>query len=154
MSRVVKAGMLLLLASVCLMVYQCVRTDNGEFKSWVLGLDRKYYIKDCIVKLNFLWDPNTDRLARQRVLLGIEAPIFQAVVSRELPHFSGGTTRAQDYYVFYFEDRCESRRELVQKLVEEKLVPSIPDFPRYEIEHEGIEPGFDGVTPMGRWLDY
>lgn len=131
-----------------------MRTTDGDFKRWIFGSERKYYLKDCIVKLNFLWDPNTDRSVRRRVLLGIEEPIFQAVVSRELPHFSGGTTRAQDYYVFYFEDQCESRRELVQKLVEEKLLSNIPDFPRYEIEDEGIEPGFDGATPVGRWLDY
>ena len=83
----------------------------------------------------------------------MRTPITRAMTSGEFPYFSTGTTRAKDHYVFYFMDRCEDRLEYVTKLVEEKVLPQIPDFPKYEIEHEGIEPGFDGATPSCCWLD-
>lgn len=115
---------------------------------------RKYRLKDCMVKLNFLGDSEKDRELQAKVLDEIHPPILEAMSSDEYPYFSGGTTSANKYYIFYFVNQCEKRREYVQKLVEEKLLPYFREFPEYEIQHEGIEPGFDGVTPMGRWLDY
>ncbi len=115
---------------------------------------RKYRLKDCMVKLNFLGDSEKDRELQAKVLEEIHSPILEAMMSDEYPYFSGHTTSAQKYYVFYFMHQCEKRREYIQKLVEEKLLPYFREFPEYEIQHEGIEPGFDGTTPMGHWLDY
>lgn len=115
---------------------------------------RKYRLKDCMVKLNFLGDSEKDRELQAKVLEEIHPPILEAMASDEYPYFSGGTKAAGKYYIFYFWSQCEKRREYIQKLVEEKLLPYFREFPEYEIQHEGIEPGFDGVTPMGLWLDY
>ena len=152
MSATIKAGLLLLLASIVLLGCKEVRANDDEFMK-AFGLERKYYLKDCMVKLNFLWDSDTHPAVVEGVFQGIRTPISRAMVSGEFPYFSGHRTRSSDYYVFYFMDRCEDRVEYVRKLVEEKFLPNIPDFPRYEVEHEGIEPGFDGATPSCCWLD-
>ena len=152
MSGTIKAALLLLLSSVILMACKDVRANDEEFTK-ALGLERKYYLKDCMVKLNFLWDPDTHRAVIESVIQEIEVPISRAMVSGEFPYFSGHRTHSRDYYVFYFMDRCEDREEYLRKLVEAKFLPHIPEFPRYEIEHEGIEPGFDGATPSCCWLE-
>ena len=152
MSGTIKAALLLLFSSVILMSCKDVHANDEKFMK-ALGLERKYYLRDCIVKLNFLWNSETDQSTRRNVLQEMRAPIAKEMVSGEFPYFSAGTTRAKNHYVFYFMDRCEDREEYVRKLVEEKFVPNIPDFPRYEIEHEGIVPGFDGATPSCCWLD-
>ena len=152
MSGPIKVGLLLLLSSIILVGCKDVYANDDEFMK-VLGLERKYYLRDCMVKLNFLWNLHTDRYVREDVVRDMQIPISKAMVSGEFPYFSGGTRRGETYYVFYFFDQCENRQEHVQRLVEEKFLPNIPDFPAYEIEHEGIEPGFDGVTPSCCWLD-
>lgn len=152
MTAIIKAGLLILFSSVILMACKELRANDEFMKE--LGLERKYYLKDCMVKLKFLWGPDVGHAAMAAVFQEIEIPILRAMGSGEFPYFSGHRTRSTDYYVFYFMDRCEDRKEYVRTLVEEKFLPNIPDFPRYEIEHEGIEPGFDGVTPSCCWLDH
>ena len=152
-SRITKAGLLLLFSIVALAGCKDAHAGDGKLMER-LGIEKKYYLKDCLVKLNFLWDPKTDRLTRESVFHKMRAPIMEAISSQEFPYFSGHATRTKDYYVFYFVDRCENRLELVQKLVKKKFLPNIPNFPEYEIEYEGIEPGFDGTTPFCCWLDY
>ena len=154
MSRILNARLLLLFFVLILEGCNDVHPSDEEFMKGLLDLEKKYYLKECLVKLNFLWSSEMDESARENVLHKIRGPIMEATLSGEFPYFSGHTTYEMKYYVFYFMDRCENRREYVQRLVEEKFLPVIPDFPRYEIEHEGIKPGFDGVTPTCCWLDY
>jgi len=116
------------------------------------GIEKKYYLKDCVVKLNLQWSPATTALVQERVLYAIDVQLSKAIVSGEFPLFLDGTTWERKFYVFYYVDQCEHRRQLLQAMVEQYLVPHIPEFPDYHIEDEGIEPGFDGVTPYCCWL--
>ena len=119
----------------------------------VLGIEKKYYLKDCMVKLNLEWPPATTALVLERVGQAIDVQIRKAIVSGEFPFFSNHAPWNLKYYVFYYIDQCEHRRQLVQALVEKYLVPHIPEFPEYQIEDQDLQPGFDGVTPQCCWLD-
>ena len=147
-----RGGLLVLLSIVLAGSSHAQRSFEEAF-----GIEKKYYVKDCVVKLNLQWPPATTELVRERVGYAIDVQISKALVSAvagEFPLFSGGTTWERKYYVFYYADQCEHRRQLLQALVEKYLVPSIPEFPDYHIEDEGIEPGFDGAgPPQGWWLD-
>ena len=119
----------------------------------VLGIEKKYYLKDCMVKLNFRWSPAMTAFDQQRVMEATDVPILKASVSGEFSYFSTSTTWERKYIVFYFFDQCEHRRQFVQTFVEKYLVPNIPNFPDYQIEDQGLEPGFDGSRPQCCWLD-
>ena len=120
----------------------------------VLGIEKKYYLKDCMVKLNLEWPPATTALVLERVGNAIDFQIRNAIVSGEFPLISSDAPWNLKYYVFYYVDQCEHRRQLVEALVEKYLVPHFPEFPEYHIEDEGIEPGYDGVgPPQCCWLD-
>ena len=129
-----------------------LHADGDDFMK-AFGLERKYYLRDCMVKLNFLWDSSVDQSIKWRIIEDMDLPTKKAQMSGDFPIFAGHTTRELKYEMFYFMDQCENRREYVQQMVEEYFLPNIPDFPEYDIEHEGIEPGFDGVTPSCCWLD-
>ena len=118
-----------------------------------LGIEKKYYLKDCMVKLNLEWPPATTSSVLERVGNAIDFQIRNAIVSGEFPLISSDAPWNLKYYVFYYVDQCEHRRQLVEALVEKYLVPHIPEFPEYHIEDEGLEPGFDGVMPQCCWLD-
>ena len=113
----------------------------------VFGHEKKYYAKDCMVMLNFRWPPAMTAFDQQRVMEAMDVPILKASVSGEFPLSLGHTTRERKYYVFYYLDKCEHRRQFVQTLVEKYLVPNIPNFPDYQIEDQGLQPGFDGSGP-------
>lgn len=148
------SGVVLVVLSLVFVSYIKEPTITTYALKNLLGIQKQYYLKDCMVKLNFQWPPTTTALVRERFGQAINSQITKALESGEFPLFSGGTTGAVKYYVFYYADRCEQRRQLVQALVEKYLVPYIPEFPEYHIEDEGIEPGFDGVMPSGEfWLD-
>lgn len=153
MSRSTKIQPLLLSFLMVLVGCDDGHVSDVEFMRTLIS-EKKYYLKDCLVKLNFLWEPEVDQPTRDRVLREMLPLFMKEMVAGEFPYFSGYTTGALEYYVFYYYDKCENRQEYVQRLVEEKFLPNIPDFPQYEIVHEGIMPGFGGVTPKGHWLDY
>ena len=119
----------------------------------VLDSEKKYYLKDCMVKLNLEWPPATTSSVLERIGQAIDVQIRNAIVSGEFPLFSDHAPWNREYYVFYYIEQCEHRRQLVETLVEKYLVLHIPEFPEYHIEDEDIEPGFDGVTPQGWWLE-
>ena len=140
-----------------LLVFLCIALASSSqaqrsFEE-MLGIEKKYYLKDCMVKLNLEWPSATPAPILERVGHAIDVQIRKAIVSGEFPLFSDHAPWHQKYYVFYYIDQCEHRRQWVQALVEKYLVPHIPEFPEYHIEDEGIDPGFDGVTPQGWWLD-
>ena len=117
------------------------------------GIEKKYYLKDCMVKLNFQWPPAMTAFDQERVMEAMHVPIAKAIVSGEFSLFVASTTWERKYIVFYYFDQCEHRRQFVQTLVEKYLVPNIPNFPDYQIE-EDVEPGFDGQPPpQCCWLD-
>ena len=137
--------------------------SNFDYEK-VFGHEKKYYLKDCMVKLNFRWPPamtafDWQRVIfdQQRVMEAMGVPIRKAMVSGEFSYFSGNfggsATGNGRYFVFYFFDQCEHRRQFVQTFVEKYLVPNIPNFPDYQIEDQGLQPGFDGSRPQCCWLD-
>ena len=117
------------------------------------NLEKKYYLKDCIVKINFNWDQSLDYPDKITITRKIGEQIKLAIVANEFPFFSGHTTRESNYYVVYFADQCENRKELTEKLVLKYFVPNIENFPAYVIKDTDVEPGFDGAMPSGFWLD-
>ena len=146
-----KKRIVMFLASVVLFGATQLPADQKDPMK-LLGIQKKYHLRDCIVKLNLLWDPATNQSIRSAFFHEMTPRITKAMVSRDFPYFGGHSTE-NTHYVFYFVDECEKRREYVQKLLDEILLPYIAHFPKYEIEHEGIEPGFDGVTISCCWLD-
>ena len=147
-------GVVLVVLGLALISYIKHPTVTKYAVKYLLGIQKQYYLKDCMVKLNFQWPPTTTALIRKRVDQAINVQIIKALESGEFPLFFGGTTGELKYSVFYYTDQCEDRRQLVEALIEKYLVPHIPDFPEYEIVDESIEPGFDGTMPSGEfWLD-
>ena len=119
------------------------------------GIEKKYYLKDCMVTLNYRWPPAMTAFDQQRVMEATNVQILKAMASGEFSYFGGNNTRWEGNYVevFYFFDQCEHRRQFVQTFVEKYLVPNIPNFPDYQIE-EDVDPGFDGQPPPRCcWLD-
>lgn len=122
--------------------------DNG------FAVEKKYSLRECVVRLDLLWNQMIEASARYRVLQEVGVQVNRAIVSGDFPLFSGGySPRDPKYYVFYYADQCEQRRELVQELVKEYFLPNVPDFPEYQIEDKDIQPGFDGAMPSGWWID-
>ena len=119
------------------------------------GIKKKYYLKDWMVTLTLRWHPPMMVFDLEQVTRVMTEQTLKAMVSAEFPYFSSRGTWWEGNYVevFYYFDQCEHRRQFVQTLVEKYLVPNIPNFPDYQIEDQGIEPGFDGVTPQCCWLD-
>ena len=118
-----------------------------------LRVEKKYTLQECIVRVDFLWADVTAEDLKTDIIEEVNAQVGIAVVSGQFPIFSGHTTYDLDYYVFYFSDICEKRRQLTQDLIDKFFVPNVPGFPDYHIVDEGIDPGFDGVTPSGWWID-
>ncbi len=115
-------------------------------------IERKYYLKDCVVKVNFSWNPEDSALKRENVLNAIAEEIKDVLVANVFPLFSGHFGRDGSYYVVYYSDRCDSRIEMTHSLVRDYLSPKIRDLPSYSVD-VNVEPGFDGVLPSGWWLD-
>ena len=150
MSRLVIMKGVVLVAS-CIALAGLSHAQSSFLEAF--GIEKKYYLKDCMVTLNFRWPPAMPAFDQQRVMEATDVPILKALASSEFPYFSTSQTRERKYIIFYFFDQCEHRRQFVQTLVEKYLVPNIPNFPDYQIE-EDVEPGFDGQPPPRCcWLD-
>ncbi|MBL4638244.1 MAG: hypothetical protein JKY76_02665 [Proteobacteria bacterium] len=129
--------------------------DEQEAEKSIFPVERKYNLDECIVKLNFLWEKNVDSDSgyKSEVIWNVGEQIKLAVVSGYFPLFSGHTTHSQQYYVFYYADKCESRKELTSTLVQKYFSPNVANFPLYEIQDRDVVPGFDGAKPSGWWKD-
>ena len=136
-----------LLVSIGLFIFGCNSLAGG------MSVERKYYLNQCIVKLNLKWDDAFEYARRVVVGKEIGEQLNRAIVSGEFPYFSAHTTRELNYYVLYYPDRCEARRRMTENIVSNYFVANIKDFPSYTIEDIGITPGFDGVIPSGWWKD-
>lgn len=116
-------------------------------------VERKYHLKDCIVKVDFLWEPAVAYSDREKIIKQIGEQIKRALVSGEFPLFSGHSVRDYPYYIFYYSDKCKQREAMTQKLIDEFFVSKVSGFPAYQMTSKNIRPGFDGVKPSGWWLD-
>ena len=127
-------------------------TGNNQQQDNLLEIEKKYYLKDCIVKVNLLWgngfpiDKKYEAVRRMIELMKI------AVVSGDFPFFSGGTTRNASYITVYYSDRCEDRVSMTDRLIQDYLLPEEENFPEVSIETD-VVPAFDGSLPSGWWLD-
>ena len=118
-----------------------------------LEVEKKYYLKDCVIKIAFLWDDELQPSEKYQIIDEMLTRMKFAIVSSELPLFSGGTTREAAYIVIYYSDWCEDRIDMTNKLIEDYFLPNVEGFPDVSIETD-VKPGFDGSTPSGWWLDY
>lgn len=133
--------------AVFFFVVSCGNAEQG------FNVEKKYYLKDCIVKINFIWDESIEYPERFTVTREIAEQIKLAIVAKDAPYFGGGTTRELQHYVLYYADKCEDRRALTEKLIRKYFRANIENFPSYTIEDTGVEPEFDGAIPSGLWLD-
>lgn len=142
---------LLLLSFLILFAGGCSESEGTVSKG--MNIEKKYYLSDCTVKLDFLWKSDRPLKDRERIVSEVSAQVNRAIASGNFPMFSGHTTRELAYYVFYYADKCEDKKAMTQKLVDDFLLPNVLHFPSYEITDKNIDPGFDGVKPSGWWLD-
>ena len=126
---------------------------NREAANRSLGIEPKYALRDCMVRVDFEWAPGTTLSKKEEVVQEVIAAMREApVITHKLPIFFGHTTRDASYFVFYYADKCESRAVLTKRFIDEFVRPKSKGFPGYSIVAEGIEPGFDGVMPSGAWI--
>lgn len=126
---------------------------NREAANRALGIEPKYPLRDCMVLVNFEWDPGTSPTVKEGVVQDVIAAMKEATaVTRKLPMFFGHTMSEVTYFAFYYTDKCESRVALTKRFIDEFVRPNSKSFPGYSIVSEGIEPGFDGVMPSGVWI--
>ena len=141
----------------CILMISC--SDEKELDGEVqqqsnpLQIEQKYYLKDCIVKISFLWNGELNFREKDQIIGQVFTYLKFAVVSGDFPLFSGGSTREAAYIVIYFSDRCEDRVGMTRILIEDYLIPNVEGFPNFSIETD-VMPGFSGSTPSGWWLDY
>lgn len=126
---------------------------NREAANRALGIEPKYALRDCMVRVDFEWAPGTSSSKKEEVVQEVIAAMREAtVVTRKLPMFFGHTTRDAAYFAFYYADKCEDRAALTRRFIDEFVRPNSKSFPGYSIVSQGIEPGFDGVMPSGAWI--
>lgn len=141
----------LFFALIAVLLAGCNAASNEPNPPW--KVERKYYLRDCVVKLDLAWPAEAESAEKSKVLEKVMAQVNRALASGKFPMFSGGYTRELAFYVFYYADKCENKKAMTQKLIDEFFVPNVPGFPSYKIIDHGIEPGFDGAMPSGMWLD-
>lgn len=141
----------------CILMISCFDETGldreGQQQNNPLEIEQKYYLKDCITKIAFLWDDEWGFLERYQIIDEALASMKFAAVSGKFPLFSGSTTREAAYLVVYYSDRCEDRVAMTKMLIEDYFLPNVVGFPDFSIETDVI-PGFSGSTPSGWWLDY
>lgn len=120
-----------------------------------LEFERKYYLKDCIVKLDLLWEVNETWEHKYTIMDDIQQKMNIALndaITGKMPLFFDSYTREASYVVIYYPDRCEDRVSMTNKLIQDYLIPNIDDLPALSVETD-VEPGFDGSIPSCCWLD-
>ena len=130
-------------------------TRNNQHPSNPLEVEKKYYLKDCIVKVALLWHNNESWEDKYEVVDSIQKQMRFAVVSAisgNFPLFVDSYTREASFVVIYYSDRCEDRVSMTDRLIQDYLLPEVENFPEFSIETD-VAPGFDGSLPSGWWLD-
>ncbi len=126
---------------------------TAQTYSNLLQIEKKYYLKECMVKINFDWGEPLNYAFRKRITDGVSEQIKQVIILKVFPLFSGHTNNTRDYYVLYFSDKCENRLNMTNRLIQDYFFPDIKGFPTYSINVD-VTPGFDGITPSGWWLGH
>lgn len=117
------------------------------------AIEKKYYLKECIIRVELKWNESIDANNKFNILRKVDEQLKHVIVSNKFPLFSNHYSPSNPkYYVIYFANQCEKRRELTQELINKYILPSVPEFPKYIIEDKGFDPGFDGVLPSGWWI--
>lgn len=117
-----------------------------------MEVEKKYYLKDCIIKISFEWDEELLMSRKYQIIDEALHTMKSAVISGDFPLFSASATREATYIVLYYSDRCEDRIEMTNKLIKEYFLANVQSFPGFSIETK-VKPGFDGSKPSGWWLD-
>ena len=118
-----------------------------------LNIERKYALRDCMVKLELKWKGDVSLEDRNAVAGNMIKILNEVTLSKALPYFSWHTPNDKSYFVLYYVDKCEVRAAMTERLITDFLVRRIDDFPEHTIIAEDVEPGFDGVIPSGFWTD-
>jgi hypothetical protein len=110
-----------------------------------------YTIDECIVKVELNW--TADNLSEAHDVL-IKADKFwkKAIAGGQFPLFFLHYTNAANYYMIYFAQKCEERKDIVTQIIQLKIKPNVPNFPNYEVFTSGFKVGFDGAMPSGWWI--
>lgn len=117
-----------------------------------LEIEKKYFLKDCIIKISFQWDEKIQVSRKHQIIDEVLSSMKLAIVSGDFPLFSGSTTREAAYIVVYYSDRCEDRIEMTNRLIKEYFLVRIQDFPDFSFETD-VKLGIGGSKPSGWWLD-
>ena len=149
-------GKLMAILSIPVLLSACFEKTEYEIvnekQDNPFEIEKKYYLKDCIVKVNLLWEKGVPISEKYRVTETALERMLLAMGSGDFPLFSGGVTRDPSYIKVYYSDKCEDRVSLTHKLIQNYWLSDINDFPDFSIE-TNVEPGFDGAIPSGWWLD-
>ena len=117
--------------------------------------EKKYYLKDCVVKIDLLWESDDTWDVKYAIMDNIQQQMSVALndaITGKIPLFFGSYTREASHVAIYFPDRCEDRVSMTNKIIQHYLLPNIEDIPDVSVETD-VEPGFDGSLPSCCWLD-
>lgn len=123
--------------------------------SELLQIEKKYYLKDCVVKIALLWNNTETWDNKYTVLDEIQRQLRTAIndaISGRIPLFFDSYTGEATHITIYYPDKCEDRASITNMLIQNYLITDIDNFPDYSVEID-IAPGFDGNTPSCCWLD-
>jgi len=134
-------------------VASCDAPKDVENEGVGFALEKKYYLRECLVSLDFKWNDSDSMVERVKVTRGISENVKAAIVSGEFPFFGGGTSNQRNAYLFYFGDDCENRELMMKSMLERYLLPNITSFPKYSISIDSISLVNYGSLPSGLWLD-
>ena len=130
-------------------------TWESEQSGNPLAIEKKYYLKDCVVKLALLWESNETWEDKYAIMDNIQQQMSVALddaITGKIPLFFDSYTREASYIVIYYPDRCEDRGSMTNKIIQDYLRPNIDELPAVSVETD-VEPGFDGSIPSCCWLD-
>lgn len=104
-------------------------SDNGVGKNNFSPPTKNYQLDECIVQINIKWDDKSLQ-SRQIFIDQALTNIMVAIQSGKFPRFTANTIFNQDI-VFYFSDRCDERKLLVEKIISLYLIKDVDNFPKY-----------------------
>jgi hypothetical protein len=129
-------------------------SESGGVLGDKFPIEPKYTLKECMVRLDFeVGNPNATPSAGDfvdRILVAMSKANGE---DPSLPMLLGHATGGKPNFVLYYADECERREELTRRFMSKYVDSQNGEFPKYSIVTSGIEPGLDGATPSGLWLE-
>ena len=129
------------------------QAELDRLRQFVTAPEKKYYLHECAARVDFIWPKGFDGKHEILGSEGFSRALFSAMMAGGRPRFVSHYTSSADYLMIYWIDQCHDREALTRQLVEERLRPRVPGFPRTRIQVDGIQPGFDGATPTDFWRE-